>query len=243
MRAPWIVPLALSCFVASTGCSIRPGAFACETDTDCTRGGEQGVCESVGHCSFADPDCASGRRFGDLSGSQSGQCVGDPPIDGGLDGPTASSDAGTNDDAAVTDAPTTDAATPDAPTGCPPGYEALPGIPTHFYRRLGVAGWTNQRTVCGSEPANVYLAIPDDQAELDAIIALAAADVWVGISDASSEGVFVTVLGTPATFLPFAQGEPDNQGNQDCVRARAATAQYETANCGLQSIAVCECDP
>lgn len=47
------------------------GAFECSLDTECNGGS----CSS-GFCSFADSDCPSGLRFGDLSGPNSGQCVG-----------------------------------------------------------------------------------------------------------------------------------------------------------------------
>lgn len=40
-------------------------------------GGTIGTCEVNGFCSFPDPTCASGSRFGTASGSVSGQCVGD----------------------------------------------------------------------------------------------------------------------------------------------------------------------
>jgi len=85
------------------GC-LRNAAFPCSEQSDCLRGGEQGVCEVTGFCSFADPACADGRRYGDLSGSLSNQCVGsDTPLDGPSSG-----------DGPPTDGPPTDG-TPAAP--------------------------------------------------------------------------------------------------------------------------------
>lgn len=49
------------------------GAFHCDTSDQCTGG----FCEPEGLCSFSDDDCASGRRFGDLSGPLAGVCVGE----------------------------------------------------------------------------------------------------------------------------------------------------------------------
>ena len=223
--------------VASTGC-LKPAAFQCARDSDCTRGGEQGACEEVGRCSFADTTCTSGWRFGDLSGAYANQCVGDEGVDGGVHDAAVDGRAGT-------DAPMTDAPMTDAPAGCPAGYAALPGVTsTHRYRLLtAAAGWTNQRATCGGEPANAYLAIPDDATELQALVTLAAANLWVGISDADDEGMYVTVHDAPAPFLPWSVGEPDNGGNQDCVGALAASAQLETTMCGSQAIAICECEP
>ena len=223
--------------VSTIGC-VRPAAFQCATDSDCTRAGEQGACEAIGRCSFPDPACGSGRRFAGLSGDQADQCVGDGATDGGVT--DSRTDAGGDEgDAAIGDG-----AMADAPSGCPVTYVALAGVTSsHLYRTLpAAAGWTNQRSACGMEPANAYLAIPDDAVELQALITHAGTDVWVGISDAASEGAFVTVRGTPATYLPWATNEPDNNGNQDCVRTRSPSA-IETVICGTPTIAICECEP
>jgi hypothetical protein len=61
--------------IVATGC-LRSTQFRCSSDSDCARGGGQGVCEAVGYCSFEDSSCNGGRRFGDLSGPHAGQCVG-----------------------------------------------------------------------------------------------------------------------------------------------------------------------
>lgn len=211
---------------------MRPAAYLCADDHDCVHEGEQGVCEPTQRCSFRDATCESGRRYAELSGEHANRCVGEElEVDAGIDAQI---------DASM-DAPEIDPdAAPDANTGCPSGYEALAGITGHRYRRLAAAGWSNQRTLCGNEPANVFLAIPEDDVELAALIAFAGTQ-WVGISDAALEGTFVTVLGAPATFLPWAAGEPDNAGNQDCVRA--AGTKLETAGCGGTLPAVCECAP
>ena len=225
--------------VAASGC-LKPATFACTSDVDCTRGDESGTCEAVGRCSFADPSCPSGARFGALSATYANECVGaagsdagvSEPVDAAVDAPVSGQDAG------MRDAPV------DAAPSCPAGYVALPGLTTtHRYRLLAAAGWTNQRAICGDEPANAYLAIPNDAAELQALLALALTDAWVGISDASTEGVYVDSHGQTSTFLPWAPGEPDNNGNQDCVLARAATATIATEHCGLEAVAICECEP
>uniref|UniRef100_A0A3P9J6E8 C-type lectin domain-containing protein n=1 Tax=Oryzias latipes TaxID=8090 RepID=A0A3P9J6E8_ORYLA len=44
---------------------------------------------------------------------------------------------------------------------------------------------------------------------------------WVGLNDIKSENQFVYTDGTPADFLPWAPGQPDNwQDNEDCVHLR-----------------------
>jgi len=62
--------------LGAAGCGA--GAFACEQSGDCQDGDAAGVCQPEGFCSFPDPDCASGQRFGDHSGRLSGTCVPGP---------------------------------------------------------------------------------------------------------------------------------------------------------------------
>jgi hypothetical protein len=217
--------------VLALGGCMRPAAFACAADGECARGGEQGVCEPAGRCSFADPACPSGRRYAELSGDQGGECVGEEAIDSDARADDPPPDAG---DAAIEPAEPSDAP---APAECP-GFTLTDG---HYLKKLGAAGWTNQRSACGNLPGNVFLAVPDDEVELAAIVAIGGGDAWIGISDAAAESDYMTVLGASATFLPWAVGEPDNAGNQDCVRSKGTT--IETALCGTPTIAVCECVP
>lgn len=65
---PWwllvVLPLA--------GC--RNPEFHCSDDEQCELQGDAGECH-VGYCSFSDPDCESGQRFGAHAGPLSGQCL------------------------------------------------------------------------------------------------------------------------------------------------------------------------
>jgi lectin-like protein len=204
--------IALFASIALGGC-LRTTSFTCHEDGDCSTG----RCETgVGFCSFSDPTCDSGRRFGDLSGSLANQCVdGSSGGDGGVDTPAA---------------------------GCPASYISINGS-AHRYKLRSTAGsWTTHKTACAGE--NAFLAVPDDAAELDTILSLSNAVTWVGITDAATEGTYLTVLGTPATFLPWATGEPNNQPapGADCVRA-LTTKQYADDRCSSFFVAVCECVP
>jgi lectin-like protein len=208
----------------ASGC-IKAGAFECTSDPQCTRAGVQGTCEAVGFCSFPDATCPNGRRFGDVSGTYTQQCVGG--VGGGSD---AAIDSGV--------------IIPDG-LGCPVGYATLTGIAKHVYRRIGAAdSWQNQVAACQADGANVYLAVPDDATELQAILTLASTDAWIGVDDLTTENSFVTVLGSAATFLPWAAGQPDDSGGgSDCVTALSASATYDDKRCSTVAIAVCECEP
>lgn len=85
----WVV---LWSVIVAPGCASP--VFVCE-DNDACVGGR---CEAVGHCSFPDEQCPSGHRYGDHSGSLSGQCV---------PGETTATDDATVGTTGTTDASTT----------------------------------------------------------------------------------------------------------------------------------------
>lgn len=214
----------LALVVASAGC-LRTTEFKCAQDTDCSATGA--VCEPTGYCSFTDPACAMGRRYGDLSGAYSNQCVGDVTMtDGGIDGIT---------DGATSDTP---------PMGCPSSYATITGGGSHVYRALGTGQWTAQRDACAADGANAYLAIPDDAAEATGIAALGGgALTWIGVNDRTTENTFETVRGGAAMYLPWSAGEPNNAGDQDCVAVITSSGMFETDKCTNSNPAVCECEP
>jgi hypothetical protein len=57
------------------------GSFTCTDDDSCGAGG---VCEADGFCAFSDTTCASGLKYGGLSGPSSNQCVPAAGGDGGV---------------------------------------------------------------------------------------------------------------------------------------------------------------
>jgi hypothetical protein len=216
----------------STTACLRTTEFHCTTNADCSATGA--VCESNGYCSFADSKCSGGQRYGDLSGPVAGQCVGDVSMnpDGGVDSLTTDTGGG---------------------GGCPSSYAALGGS-AHRYRVITTTGaWASQKGVCTADGAGIYLAVPDDQAELTALVAAAAADAWVGIDDQMTEGTFKTAKG--ATFSSTSPlwdiGEPDAKPeaggganpNVDCAMAKTATNKLSDDLCSVTYKAICECEP
>ena len=197
--------------LALLGGCLRTTTFRCTSDAECGIG----TCESVGVCSFADATCTSGRRFGEHSGEYAGECV-DETGDAGVD------------------------AASDVAAGCSADHVPLTGGQAgHRYKvHPGTARWGVQRTACASEGG--YLGIPNDAGELQAMLTAAGAAIAVGISDAASENTWLDVLGTPATFLPWASVQPDNANpGEHCVRAEGTT--FTDERCARAAPAVCEC--
>ncbi len=79
MRSSLLAVLVLS---LTGGCSPDE-EFQCLEDSACSNDGIEGVCQPTGYCSFPDPDCESGYRYGDLADAFAQQCV---PVDGGSSG-------------------------------------------------------------------------------------------------------------------------------------------------------------
>lgn len=223
--------VAIAMVIGAGASCIRPAAFECTTDTQCEHDGVAGRCEPTGACSFPDSSCPSGRRYGSLSGALGDQCVGADSTGAELP------DAGGELHDGSSDAP------PDAPT-CASSYEMLPGGGGKLYRLITEpAPWAEQRANCRADTGKTQLAVPRDADELRAISTLAGTDAWIGIYDAPLEGSYITSYNEPATYLPWGPGEPDNAGNQDCVRALAGGEFIETQLCSMSSVAVCECLP
>jgi hypothetical protein len=87
----------LGVLVAVAGCG--QATFACMTDSECVSDGFEGMCQPSGYCSFGDPQCDSGQRYGSHAPSSlASQCV---PPEGSLTASTEPIDPGesTNDPA------------------------------------------------------------------------------------------------------------------------------------------------
>jgi len=104
----------------TTGCVASEG-FYCASNTQCgTEVG--GTCEASGFCSFPDPACASGRRYGTEAGEVSSACTDIFEQDAS---PLGGIDAGAQPDTNPA-APDADPAAPDADPSAPDANPAVP---------------------------------------------------------------------------------------------------------------------
>jgi len=93
---------AMACVVLAAACSpFGGGEFACMQDDECAGGPGGGRCEADGRCSFPDPACSTGRRYGGFAGTKSNTCVGGGTV---ID---ASSDSDAPFDSSTIDSPIT----------------------------------------------------------------------------------------------------------------------------------------
>lgn len=129
-----------------SGC--EDSVFVCNTDEQCRRAQEEGVCQANGYCSFADASCPSGQRYGEhASKGLAETCVSEDDAAGststtsestsmasssegeageGADTSTSSPSTGDADDGASSDVSTTWSPT----TGDDEGDTGTTGAPT-----------------------------------------------------------------------------------------------------------------
>lgn len=124
---------------------------------------------------------------------------------------------------------------------CPAGYAPLPGIASRSQYRVETSTkqWTDAEAGCEADGL-AHLVVLDDDAERDAVRGTIGGDMWTGVTDRVSEGTFFKVTTGLATYLPWLSGEPNNQGNEDCVELVGGGMNDES--CSHSRVSVCECD-
>jgi hypothetical protein len=126
-----------------------------------------------------------------------------------------------------------------APGACRTNADYGPaGGSAHAYKVVanGDASWEMARVSCEADGA--YLAILDDAAEAG----LLPGNGWIGATDAAMEGVWLTVRGAPAPFLPWKAGEPNGGTTENCARFDSGLRQLESRRCTDLRDWTCECD-
>jgi hypothetical protein len=144
------------------------------------------------------------------------------PEAGQLDGPV------TPDGPAAPDGPVTPDALP-----CPTGYTQGS---TGCHRAVSAtADWLTAEKNCEQDGVGAHLVVVDNAAENSAL----PDNVWIGLSERVTAGVFLTVTGQPQGFTAYAPGEPVS-GGAACVESRPDG--WHDDNCYEQKKYVCEFD-
>ena len=105
--------------------------------------------------------------------------------------------------------------------------------------------WDAARAHCRT--LGMDLAIVRSAADNAAIKAIAGGsnwDVWIGLHDKTTENRWVWVDGSNAVYTNWEPGEPNNQGNEDCVHMRRIPSRpdgkWNDAPCSLKLPFVCQ---
>lgn len=92
--------------------------------------------------------------------------------------------------------------------------------------------WAAARADCVADGADLW--VPNNATEQNAWTG-----DWIGITDMATEGTWLTVDGTPATFLPWDLLQPDGGTAENC--GRSSGSGFEDRDCADGRDYVCEC--
>lgn len=135
-------------------------------------------------------------------------------------------------DGVIEDAPAKDADIDAIVRACltSPAYTTMG---TSRYREgFAIVSWSSARADCIADGADLW--VPNNATEQNAWTG-----DWIGITDAATEGTWLTVAGTPATFLPWAVLQPDGGIGENC--GRTSNMGFEDRDCNDGRTYVCEC--
>jgi hypothetical protein len=139
------------------------------------------------------------------------------------------------DDSGTTDGKPGDGNDKDGtPSACltNPAYTTMPTLKNRYREGTPLVSWFAARSMCQADGADLW--IPQS------VVELASWDGdWVGLTDDIVEGIWVTVEGVPATYLPWEPGQPDGAASENC--ARSTNALLEDRDCSDTRDFVCEC--
>jgi hypothetical protein len=159
---------------------------------------------------------------------------------------------GTPDARDVMDATAIDAAVDDdaATSFCPAGY--LPAATGTYRVVTSNDDWLAAQDDCASDGANTHLVVIDNAAENAAVLALASANFWIGLSDRITDagndpaGPWLWVTSTPHAYSGWDGGQPNGNGaeDQDCIEfVVGAGGGWADDVCeDANNHYICECD-
>jgi lectin-like protein len=118
----------------------------------------------------------------------------------------------------------------------------------HFYQFVGeeVVSWETARDAAAAASyagLSGHLVTIANAAENDFVVSVVGPEaVWLGMTDAVTEGTFQWITGEPLTFTNWSPGEPNNLGDEDCgdMHQRFAPGDWNDYGCSLTRYYVIE---
>ena len=171
-------------------------------------------------CALAAPGCRFG--FDDASRKDGGTIGGDDAAGDGMN-------------------PSPDATIDSGPALCPQGYNP---VVNETSRYLVVPGgtmdWLLAEQTCESQ--GTHLLVLDSANEKAMMIALLPiTSLWTGVTDRKVVGQWLKVTGGVASYLPWANSEPDGT-DPECVQLEDVGTNLRDQDCGSGRRVICECD-
>ena len=115
---------------------------------------------------------------------------------------------------------------------CPDQWTYFKG---YCYRKVSSCdSWSNSHGTCSTFGANLP-SIHNQEENVYVQHLHGGEHSWLGLSDINSEGMFVWSDGTPFDFHYWAESQPSNSGNEDCVHTvglrRDQEYKWDDVNC------------
>lgn len=222
---PLTLLVATLCLLATTeACERDRPVFLCRTSASCQFRGARGTCDPPGHCSFPDRTCRRGRRFGAYApAALADRCVefsacGDSVVDPGEE----CDDGNTRDGDGCSSRCVRCGVTEGDARG------SWSGNGHCYVRHDRPLPWRQASEACIAEDGHLatFASIYEDQAARTAVLSGAQPGVWIGMHEATTEGVLEWVTGEPilVKHFPLAGGVVDPLGDRDCVALHPAVA-------------------
>jgi cysteine-rich repeat protein len=254
--------------LGTLGCAGGDIVYKCHSNSECApgvdTGGNAGRCERNGLCSFVDPGCTSGWRYGTLGGTVAGRCI--ACGDGRLDPGEECDDGNTRDDDACLSscqrarcgdgvvravAEMCDDGNLDPRDGCSTSCLACAGGPTRFdwkanghcYTRVDTPlTWTDARAACERSDGHLvtYTTGYESMDLSTAILADSSPSYWIGLMSPQGGSGYGWITNEPLVQPSWAMGQP-NVMTGACVRQdRQPEPQWSTQACTTALPYICE---
>jgi cysteine-rich repeat protein len=250
-----------------SACSSTDVTFHCQSSDQCTQGAKVGRCEATGLCSFLDPTCASGHRYGHLSGAaRADACTecGNGRVDPGEECDTAAKDTSGSclptcrfnrcgDGFVRTGIEECDDGNTKDGDGCSAQCLSCAGdnallIPEtgHCYTRHDQpATFADAASACQANGSYLvtYTSGVEINTVIDRLLRPTTTSSWIGLYDAAKDEQFVWITSEPTNVTSLAlwdTGQPDPLMTMlDCA-AQDAAGKAHQLDCSTALGYVCE---
>ncbi|XP_076825901.1 perlucin-like protein isoform X2 [Clavelina lepadiformis] len=121
-----------------------------------------------------------------------------------------------------------------------------PNVVYQYQLTTTANSWHDSRYICQSKGGDLAVhGMKDYETRTNignVLLNEGAPDVWIGMNDISREGTFVWLDGSSASNVNWANGEPNNAGNEDCVLVRPRIYAYKLNDgaCSSTLTGLCE---
>ncbi|XP_078676753.1 apolipoprotein(a)-like isoform X1 [Branchiostoma floridae x Branchiostoma belcheri] len=125
------------------------------------------------------------------------------------------------------------------PVGCPPTWST--GSSSCFLVVRNYLTWQQASDDCVAKGGHLAtIASYEDETFIQGLTNYDYQPYWIGLHDTGAEGIFIWVDGTPLTYTSWNYGEPNNNGEEDCVQLSGYN--WNDASCFGTAQYICEID-